>query len=79
MIFPHIRNAGILDAVAQLLIQNDAFLRQDFSGIGIRYGFGQRQSHDPIAQRQLFVEFVASDMRQVVALVVIQHGIQQAL
>ena len=69
--------AAVLNPVAQIQCQNCAFLCDNLACHGINHVFCQNCIADTVSQRQLFVEFITTNLRQVISLGIKEHAIQQ--
>ena len=68
---------AVLNPVAQLQCQNCALLCDNLACHGVNHVFCQNCITNTVSQRQLFVEFITTNLRQVISLGIKEHAIQQ--
>ena len=72
------RNRCVLDLIRQLLRDESAGLSDHFSGLVADRILSKSCPGDAVAERKFFVEFISSDLGQVITSHVKKHGIEKA-
>ena len=76
---PYIRNCRILDLISQLFCHLGARLSQDLPCGDIHYILGKNVSGDTVPEHQLLVEFISTNLCQIITARVKEHGHDQTL
>ena len=76
---PYKRNRSILNLIRLFPGDCSSLLRDNFSRGSIYNVFRQSFSGDPAAKRQFFVEFISSDLGQIITAGIKKHSVNQTL